>query len=338
VPIRSFRFPIRAGRFAASAATLGLTLSAAAAQPRFPVPPPALEEPAGPVDGYPLPGDDVPRGVVPVEPIPSEVPSLAPPQQFIPPHDAAAAPPNDLAPPHGPFGHGPPPGDVPPAGPPRGHGPLDGSPHDFPHDLQPIPEGFVPPRFEPGRGPFAPPSPGPMSGPPSGWMPPAPEWSPPGPVGPMRPGAPLAPLPPVEADPSLGPPPGTLGHTYYRPSRYIPHDEQPRVAMLEVTLPPELAGDQGEGTKVRVTVHDVAGQSAPLDGYFGDDRHWHFESDPLLPGLPHVYRVKVERVRTSKEEIRRYGRLVEQEKEIGADLLGVRFLRLIPGRIVTLEF
>ena len=92
MPIRSFRFPFRTGRFAASVATLGLTLSAAATQPRFPDPPPALEEPAVP-DDHPLPGDDVPQDVVPVEPIPSEVPSADPPQQFIPPHDAAAVPP-----------------------------------------------------------------------------------------------------------------------------------------------------------------------------------------------------------------------------------------------------
>lgn len=325
VPIPSRRSLLRVGRIAASAATVAVSVAASAAQPAFP------DVPTAPFEERPLPGDVVPHGVVPAEPIEPVPPSVEP-----VPHDQHASPPV-VAPmpeesqheerlpwrgaPHG-------------AEPSVPFGPSHG---DWRRDSL-----VMPPSSEPGHGPW--------SVPPHGWGGPIPEASAfpqgmqgepapfPGPMTPMRPSAPLAPLPPVEADPTLGPPPGTLGHTYYRSSRYIPHDEHPRVAMADLTLPHELTVDQGPGRKIRVTVHDVAGQLEPLEGYVADDEHWHFESDPLIPGVPHVYRIKVERVSYEKQEIRRYGRLVEQETEVEAELLGVRFLRLIPGRVVTLEF
>lgn len=117
------------------------------------------------------------------------------------------------------------------------------------------------------------------------------------------------------APPSVMPPPGTLGRTYMLPSRPVPADRHPRVGMLEVIAP----------NATEVAVHDLNDYRTEdtLEGFQdADDANiWYFESEPLLPGLPHIYRVEVQRTSPS-------GNVVKDE----------RFVRLIRGRIVQIRY
>ncbi len=99
------------------------------------------------------------------------------------------------------------------------------------------------------------------------------------------------------------PPPGTLGRTYQRRSALIPDEDHPRVGIVAVKLP-EDANVSARGMKVKWT---------------GEE--WLLESSqPLVPGIPHVYAVKAEwETPTGK---------VQQ----------TRWVRLIMGRVVDLEF
>jgi hypothetical protein len=115
----------------------------------------------------------------------------------------------------------------------------------------------------------------------------------------------VAPLPP------LVPPPGTLGYTYARRSWLIPADRHPRIAMLDVRAP--------EGaTDVRVLTTYEYREEDEIEG-FRDPFNpcvWHFETKPLIPGIPQVYRVVA-------------------DTPAGED---ARMVRLIRGRRVTLEY
>jgi hypothetical protein len=119
----------------------------------------------------------------------------------------------------------------------------------------------------------------------------------------------VAPAPaPVVAPPPLTvltPPPGTLGTTYRKKTRRIPSDKHPRLGMLVV---------RGLQPGLKVTVWEMEG--------FSNDQHvWHFETtSPLIPGLAHVYRVAV---------------WDDQDQLVKSS---VRTVRLIPGRIVELEY
>lgn len=106
--------------------------------------------------------------------------------------------------------------------------------------------------------------------------------------------------------PAVAPPPGTLGMTYRQPSRLIPEDKHPRLGMIEVKSVPRDAEVSIKG----------------MEGYFGKDGIWHFESEkPLLPGIPHIYLVKVVCFTSD-----------------GQEKTDVRTFRLIPGRIVSLSY
>ena len=101
------------------------------------------------------------------------------------------------------------------------------------------------------------------------------------------------------------PPPGTLGYTYRRYSAPIPCHMHPRIGMLDVTGAPLDAFLSVEGMK----------------GYHVGCGVWRFESVlPLFPGTPHIYRV------------------VSKRSCDGRYVAEVRTLRLIPGRIVSLDF
>lgn len=114
-----------------------------------------------------------------------------------------------------------------------------------------------------------------------------------------------APPPPRPPLPPVLPPPGTLGRTYLQPSRPIPDNLHPRMGVLEV---------YGVGDR-EVTVDG-------MKGFRDDDGVWRFESKaPLVPGvLPLIYEV---RARTPSSP---------------AGNEDVRVVRLIPGRIVRLDF
>ena len=74
-----------------------------------------------------------------------------------------------------------------------------------------------------------------------------------------------------------------------------------------------------------IVVHDVNNYRTEdtLEGFQDaeDPNIWYFESEPLLPGLPHIYRIEVERVSST-------GQSVKDE----------RFVRLIRGRIVQIRY
>ncbi|MEK6262458.1 MAG: hypothetical protein AABP62_27990 [Planctomycetota bacterium] len=100
----------------------------------------------------------------------------------------------------------------------------------------------------------------------------------------------------------VAPPPGTLGQTYQRRTRLIDDEKHPRVGIVEVHLS-ENYEVTAKGLKVKWT-----------------GKVWRLESDPLLPGIPHIYEIKSE-----------WG-------PEGAKQHQIRTVRLIMGRIVDLEF
>lgn len=122
--------------------------------------------------------------------------------------------------------------------------------------------------------------------------------------GELPPLAPPIPVPPVEL--SLTPlPPGTLGQTYTRPSHPIPVDEHPRTAMLAVR-------DRGKVPHLSVMT---------MGGVKMKSGIWLFESTrPLDPGACQIVRVEA---RETPQDIEPYS---------------TKFVRLIPGRIVYLDF
>ncbi len=110
--------------------------------------------------------------------------------------------------------------------------------------------------------------------------------------------------------PDVGPPPGTLGQTYQRPMKPIPVDKHPRISIIDVHAPGATS------IKVYGTY-----EFRTKDGFVGfqdrkDASVWRFESEPLIPGISHIYRVVAKYGDTSQE----------------------KYLRLVPGRIVTLDF
>lgn len=143
---------------------------------------------------------------------------------------------------------------------------------------------------------------------------------------------PMANLPPVS------PPPGTIGMTYQRPSRPIPAEEHPRVGMLEIHVAPELTADPDARLRPKITVQDWRVNFKELEGYYGDDQLYHFESEPLIPGVPHIYHVKLDLIRIETSVERKWGRLIEREQEVVVRTVGYRTVRLIPGRIIELEW
>ena len=100
-------------------------------------------------------------------------------------------------------------------------------------------------------------------------------------------------------------PPGTLGETYTRVSYPVPLDKHPRTGMLAVK-------DNGKVPYMTVAV---------MGGLKMKNGIWLFESTrPLDPGVCQIVRVEA---RETPQDISPYA---------------TRFVRLIPGRIVFLEF
>jgi len=103
----------------------------------------------------------------------------------------------------------------------------------------------------------------------------------------------------------MSPPPGTLGRTYQQRSRIFDDEKHPRMAAVDVYLPEEL---------------DVSARGMKS---IWTGKHWRLEAkDPLLPGVPHIYAIKAERKSPD-------GQVVSTD---------VRWIRLIPGRVVDLRF
>ena len=100
----------------------------------------------------------------------------------------------------------------------------------------------------------------------------------------------------------IGPPPGTLGRTYYRRTKLVDEKKHPRVGVVEVHLS-ENYDVSAFGLKSKWT-----------------GKVWELESEPLLPGLPHIFEVVAE-----------WGPEGVRQRE-------VRTIRLVMGRVVDLEF
>jgi hypothetical protein len=100
-------------------------------------------------------------------------------------------------------------------------------------------------------------------------------------------------------------PPGTVGQTYSRPSHPVPFEEHPRTAMLAV---------RDDGSIPFLSVQNMGGIKMKSGV-------WLFESRrPLDPGVCQIMRVEA---RQTSADIEPYA---------------TRFVRLIPGRIVYLDF
>ncbi len=137
------------------------------------------------------------------------------------------------------------------------------------------------------------------------------------------------------------PPKGNLGVAYRRPTRLVQWDEHPRAAGLEIALPPSVTRGvvkEGEGLQLRITVQDHRNYYEPVEGYIGDDDRWHFLTDPLIPGSPHIFDVLVELVQVKKVTERRWGRNYERQIEEKVRTVGHRTVRLIRGRVTELSF
>lgn len=100
-------------------------------------------------------------------------------------------------------------------------------------------------------------------------------------------------------------PPGTIGETYTRPSHSIPTDKHPRTGMLAVrdnAAAPLLSVQTMGGFKMKSGI-------------------WLFESErPLDPGVCQIVRVEARKTHQDVEPF------------------ATKFVRLIPGRIVYLDF
>lgn len=133
------------------------------------------------------------------------------------------------------------------------------------------------------------------------------------------------------------PPPGTLGRTYLRQSRMVPHDKHPRCGMLDVEIIDSVKAGLDPRIKIKIITRDIYNNFEPLEGFTGDDGIWHFESEPLLPTVPHIYDVRlelVEEIQTVEYMLGRPPITKISEKNHGT--LAVKRVRLIPGRIVDL--
>jgi hypothetical protein len=113
---------------------------------------------------------------------------------------------------------------------------------------------------------------------------------------------------------SWQPPPGTIGRTYQMKSRPVPVKMHPRAAIVDVRVP--------NAKNVRVHDMNVYRTQDFLDGFQDpeDPDVWHFTSDPLTPGLNHLYRI--EAVFDGAD-----GKSTDE-----------RYVRLIMGRVIEIEF
>lgn len=109
-------------------------------------------------------------------------------------------------------------------------------------------------------------------------------------------------------------PPGTLGKTYYRASREVPADKHPRIAMIDV-----IAKNATQVDVYNITPHR---ETDAVEGFENQltEGLWQFETNPLIPGLPNIYKV-----------------VFRFSDEPNAPET-VRYIRLIPGRVVQITY
>lgn len=122
---------------------------------------------------------------------------------------------------------------------------------------------------------------------------------------------PPAAVPTTPVPEAVAPPPGTLGRSYQIPTRLVPADKHPRVAMLDVHV-------TGVDDVVVSSTNEYR-EDSDVKGYQDeeDPSVWHFETKPLVPGIPYVYKVETYK-----------GKQVQE----------VRYVRMLRGRIIDLTF
>ncbi len=113
---------------------------------------------------------------------------------------------------------------------------------------------------------------------------------------------------------SAATPPGTIGQTYYRASREVPADKHPRIAMVDIIAP--------GATEVALYNINPHREEDAVDGFENmlTNGLWQFETKPLIPGVPHIYKA------------------VFKFSDAPGAPETVRYIRLIPGRIVSLTY
>lgn len=115
---------------------------------------------------------------------------------------------------------------------------------------------------------------------------------------------PMAPPPMAAICANAKTPPGTLGRTYCLCSRPLPEDEHPRNAGLEI--------QNADGCEIVVE---------KMEGFRDADGLWYFVTEkPWLPTQPAIVKVVISRTAG------------------GSMVRDVRTVRLIPGRILTVQF
>lgn len=109
---------------------------------------------------------------------------------------------------------------------------------------------------------------------------------------------------PIAGPGTAGPPPGTVGMTYRRPSRIVPADKHPRAGIVDISVE---------------SAYDVTAEG--MKSFRAKDGIWRLETkEPLIPGLPHIYHIKA---------------TLGEEEDAPVEY---RTVRLIPGRIVDLQW
>lgn len=109
----------------------------------------------------------------------------------------------------------------------------------------------------------------------------------------------------------VAPPPGTIGQTYQLPSSPVPAKMHPRSSVLKVLAEGAVEVEMVSTNPMR-TEDLVKGHRDDETGV------WVFKTDPLIPGNPHIYRVRA-----------KYGEGVEHKD---------RYVRLIMGRVSALSY
>lgn len=108
-------------------------------------------------------------------------------------------------------------------------------------------------------------------------------------------------------------PPGFLGRTYELPSRDIPADKHPRVAIVDVLV---------DGA-IDVEVYNVYPHREEdlVDGFQDEknSKRWRFETKPLIPHNPHIYKIVVTTSQGS------------------TPVTNVKYIRLVPGRVLEVR-
>jgi len=110
--------------------------------------------------------------------------------------------------------------------------------------------------------------------------------------------------------------------------------------MLEVTIPKRMIQSLDDDVVLKIEAYHTRNYFPPMTAAQSDHKRllYTFETQPLIPGVPHVYDIRFTYVRRKLiRERTRYGREIERWEETPLKEAGVLRVRLIHGRIVRLD-